>query len=120
MNAATGLGIAGLVIAIFGALTPFIGLYLGWFALLVVSVAALMGDRGLTIATVIISALAFIFLTPSLWVGEGLRAMASSSTAPMPPRLLLPITAVMLAAPVVCMLLGRKASGQEIRSAPPN
>lgn len=108
MNAGTGLGIAGLLIAIIGAFMPVIGLYVGWFALLVVSIAALMGERGLTIATIILSALAFLFLTPSLWIGEGVRVVAAGSTAPMPPRILMPVTLVMLAVPIVCMFIGKK------------
>jgi hypothetical protein len=120
MKASIGIGIVGLVMAFVGAFTPGIGLYIGWLALAIVSISALMGERGLTIATVIISVFTFLFLTPSLWFAEGLRAVAVSAGAPpaITGRILLPITVVMLAAPVLCIILnasGKAALGKSKR-----
>ena len=117
MKVGTGIGIAALIIAIMGGLMPVVGLYVGWVALALACVAALFGDKGLTIATVIVSALVFIFLTPSLWVAEGVRAMAIGSGAPaeMTKRIGLPISLIMLAAPVVCIFL--RSSGKLVLGA---
>lgn len=107
MKIGTGIGIAGLVLALIGAVTPFVGLYVGWVALLVVCIAALFGDKGLTIATVILSAIVFVFLTPSLWLAEGLRTIAVETGAPpkLTERVGLPVSLVMLASPIVCIFL---------------
>ena len=107
MKAGTGVGIAGLVVALVGAFMPVVGLYVGWVALLIVCIAALLGDRGLTIATVIVSVVVFIFLTPSLWIAEGMRAAAVETGAPeeMTQRIGLPISIIMLIAPIVCIFL---------------
>lgn len=117
MKAGTGVGIAGLVIAIVGAFLPIIGLYVGWIALLIVCIAALLGGRGLTIATVVVSVVAFIFLTPSLWIAEGMRAIAVETGAPaeVTQRIGLPISVVMVIAPIVCIFLnvsGKVALGK--------
>ena len=108
MNAGTGLGIAGLVVALVGAFTPIVGLYIGWVALLIVSVAALLGERGLTIATVVLSVFAFTFLTPSLWVGAGVRAAASSAGGPVPMAILLPVSSALIVAPIACIIFTRR------------
>lgn len=107
MKAGTGVGIAGLVVALVGAFMPIVGLYIGWVALLIVCIAALLGDRGLTIATVVVSVVAFIFLTPSLWIAEGMRAIAVETGAPddLTQRIGLPISVVMVIAPIVCIFL---------------
>ena len=107
MRAGTGVGIAALVLCIIGAVTPGVGLYVGWVALIVACFAALLGDKGLTIATVIVSALIFIFLTPSLWVAEGMRAIAMESGAPkeVTGRVGIPVSIALLIAPIVCMFL---------------
>jgi uncharacterized membrane protein YkgB len=120
MKASAGIGVVGLVMAFLGALTPVFGLYIGWLALAIVSVAALAGERSLTVATIVLSTFTFLFLTPSLWLAEGLRAAAVSAGAPatVTGRILLPITVVMLAAPIVCIILnasGKAALGKSKR-----
>lgn len=111
MKAETGLGIAGIVLAVIGALVPFVGLYIGWFALIIVAVAAYMGERGLTIATMVISALVFLFLTPSLWVsaaGGAIGATASSGAAVAGGFLVIG-TVICFLLPIAGMIFGKGA-----------
>ena len=103
-TAGKGLSTAGLVMAIIGAFIPLIGLYIGWAALGLATLGALAGNKGMTIAVVAVSAMVFLFLTPSLWLeafahSEGYRE--ASGRAPV-----LKIgTLIMLAAPLVAMFL---------------
>ncbi len=70
MKTASGIGIAALVVAIVSLLIPIYGLYTGLLALLLACVAAYMGDKGLVIATVILSFFGYFFLSPSLALAE--------------------------------------------------
>jgi hypothetical protein len=101
------LGIVAIVFAIIGALMPVVGLYVGWIALIIAAVAALCGEKGLVIGTVVTSALVFLLLTPSLWIAEGLRAIAVEQGLPpdMTARIGLPVSATLLAAPILCLFL---------------
>jgi hypothetical protein len=102
MTLGAGIGLAALIIAFIGMWMPLVGLFVGWLALIIVCVAALCGDKGFTIATVILSAVAFIFFTPSLWLEAGASADATSGHgAP----LLRIISIVLLAAPIGCIIL---------------
>lgn len=104
-----GLAIGALALSIFGAVAPVVGLYIGWIALLLACGAALFGDRGFTIATVIISLVAFAFLTPSLWITEGLaqigNAAARSQGAPTIMNPFVVVSLVLLVAPLLCIFL---------------
>ena len=65
---AKGLGIAAIIVALLGAFIPVFGFFIGLVALFFAAVAALAGDRVFSIATVAVSTIVFVFLTPSLWV----------------------------------------------------
>lgn len=114
MEAGKGIAIAALVIAIVGGVLPAIGLYVGWIALLLACVAALFGEKGLTIATMVVSAIMFIFLTPSLWISQGIVALGNAASqsqgGPTVFNPLLLISFILLLAPGVCMFLN--ASGR--------
>lgn len=117
MKASTGVGIAALSLAIIGAVLPIIGLWIGWVALLICLIAALMGERGLTIATVILSAVVFLFLTPSLWLTGTLQVVTPEGqySEPAMPQIALAVSIVLLIAPVVGMILfstGKLALGK--------
>lgn len=117
MKASTGVGIAGLSLAIIGAVLPIVGLWIGWVALIIVFVAALMGERGLTIATVILSAVVFLFLTPSLWLTGSLEVVTPEGqySEPAVPQIALAVSIVLLIAPIVGMILfstGKLALGK--------
>ena len=84
MKASTGVGIAALSLAIIGAILPIIGLWIGWVALIICFIAALMGEKGLTIATVILSAVVFLFLTPSLWITGTFQVVIPTARIIMP------------------------------------
>ena len=104
MKVGTGIGIAALVIAIIGAFVPGVGLFVGWFALVVASIGALCGDKGLAIATVLISAVAFVFLTPTLWL-EFAAHETGYGAATGRSRMFAIISMALLAAPIISMLL---------------
>lgn len=107
MNAKTGLALAGLIIGIIGAFTPVFGLYIGWVALLIVAVAGFMGERGLTITTLVISLFAFLFLTPSLWIEAGANMLVSSEMGEDAGiSFLRPITMILFLLPIVAMVAG--------------
>ena len=109
-----GLGIAALCFAIIGAFMPVVGLYVGWIALLLASAAALFGQRGLAVATAIISAVVFVFLTPSLWMTQGLTMLgnefARAEGRPTVVNPFLIVSLVALATPIVSVFLN--ASGR--------
>jgi hypothetical protein len=107
MNGKTGIALAGLIIAIIGAFTPVVGLYIGWLALLIVTVSGFMGERGLTIATLVISLFAFLFLTPSLWIEAGANMLVSGQTGEDAGiSFLRPITMIVFFAPIGAMIAG--------------
>jgi hypothetical protein len=105
-----GLGIAGLVIAIISIFIPVVGIFTGWAALVFVAIAAIAGETPLTIAVVAISAVNYLFFSPSLWIAtaganltEGLKA----------PNLLLWITGILVLAPVGALIA--RAAGKAAR-----
>ena len=117
MKASTAVGIAGLSLAIIGAILPIIGLWIGWVALIIVFIAALMGERGLTIATVILSAVVFLFLTPSLWMTGSLHVVTPEAQyhEPAVSQVTLVVSIVLLIAPILAMILfstGKLALGK--------
>lgn len=61
-----GLGIAALVLILISFPIPFVGTWIGYLALVVAAVAALFGDRALTVATAVIAAIKMYFLSPVL------------------------------------------------------
>ena len=77
MNLSTGLGIAAIIIAVIAFFVPLAGLFIGWVALLIACGAALYGDKGLSIATAVVCAINFFFLTPAMWVGGALLVIPS-------------------------------------------
>jgi len=100
MKTGTGIGIAALIIAVVGMFLPVIGLFVSWIALIIACFAALFGDRGLTIATVIVSVVGFIIFTPSLWATITVNGVATS-----PSNVLRLITLILVVAPIVCIIL---------------
>lgn len=101
MKICNGVGLAALVLAIVGMLTPVVGLPIGYVALVTACIAALGGDRGLTIATVIVSAIAFVFFTPSLWMATAGRMTAEGGGA----FGLVVLSVILLALPVIGIIL---------------
>jgi hypothetical protein len=59
-----GLGIAALVIAIISIFIPAAGIFIGWLALILVTIAALVGEVGLTVAVVAASFINYVFMSP--------------------------------------------------------
>jgi hypothetical protein len=100
MKTGTGIGIAALIIAVVGMFLPLVGLFVAWIALIIACFAALFGDRGLTIATVIVSIVGFIVFTPSLWAIVTVNGVERS-----PSSVLRVITLILVLAPIVCMIL---------------
>ena len=87
---AKGFGIAALIAAVLGAFVPLVGFWIGVFALLLATFAALAGDRVFSIATLCVSIVVFVFLTPSLLLTLGLLAIVAVVA------LCLPVLAIIL------------------------
>ena len=102
-----GLSLAGLITAIFGAFVPFVGLFIGWIALVFATFGALSGGKGLAIATVAVSTVVFLFMTPSLWVeaaGQAAGFHRDTGTSPI----FRITTLFLLAAPIVGCVIGKR------------
>ena len=101
MSIGAGFGLAAILAAIIGAFVPVIGLFIGWTALLLATVGALCGDKGFAIATTLISAVVFFFLTPSLWLDYAVGDQNVTGNG----GLVLWVSMMLLAAPVAAILL---------------
>ena len=115
--AAKGVGIAALVIAIVSIFTPIVTLYVIWVALLIAGIADLMGDRAFTIATIAISAVNLIFLSPVT-----LAVLIGTSEGHGGDGGLIAITTVFFAVPVGAIILsasGKAALASNRRSGDP-
>ncbi|MEM9378126.1 MAG: hypothetical protein AAGA72_18060 [Pseudomonadota bacterium] len=100
-----GFGIAALVLGIIGFFLPLVGLFVSWFALVCATVSTFYGGRGMAIATVIISAVAFL-LTPTLWA-ESLNVATANPLAPSSTPTLKYICYALLTAPIVGIVISR-------------
>jgi hypothetical protein len=104
-----GLGIAALVIAIISIFIPIVGVFTGWLALILAAVGALAGDVVFTVAVVAISAVSYIFLSPTMWLAT---AGANANPGPGSPSALLIVTFILLAAPIAALIL--RATGRVV------
>ncbi len=102
MGIGAGLGLAALIIAGIGMWIPFVGLFIGWLALAIACFAALCGDKGLTVATVVFSAVVFLIFTPTLWLEAGASADETSGYGS---PIFIIISIAMLIAPIVSIVL---------------
>lgn len=62
-----GLGIGAMVVAILAIFVPVVTIYVVWGALVLATLAALMGDKTFAIVTILISAMNLVFLSPMTW-----------------------------------------------------
>lgn len=106
MSTSKGLGIAAIILAVLGAVMPGIGLFVGWLALILATFAAAGDGRGLAIATIVVSAMAFLFLTPSLWIEAAAFGTGYGEATGSSPILRI-VSLVLLVAPVAAMFLGK-------------
>jgi hypothetical protein len=75
-----GLGLGAMVLAILAILVPVVTIYVVWLALILATIAVLMGDRVYFIVTVLISIVNLVFLSPmtlALLKGENLNGESS-------------------------------------------
>jgi len=68
MKASSGLSLVGLILSFIGIFIPFLGLFIAWIGLGFATIGAYMGDKGLAIATSLLCAVVFMFLSPTLWL----------------------------------------------------
>ena len=109
MNTGNGLSVAALIMAVIGGFVPGIGLYIGWAALVLATFGAIGGAKGLTVAVVAVSAMIFLFLTPSLWAEAAMHQAGFGEATGAPPFLRIG-TLVALALPFVGMMLAPSLS----------
>ncbi|NSY37540.1 hypothetical protein [Leisingera sp. ANG59] len=112
MNNENGLSIAAIVLAVLGAITPGVGLYVGWAALALATLAALGGAKGLPIAVVAISAIVFLVLTPSLWVEAAAHKAGFGEATGAPPILRIG-SIIALIAPIVGLIVAPSEKRRE-------
>ena len=67
MKLSSRLGIIALILTAISFLIPFFGFLMTWLALVIAAVAALKGDKGLTIATIVLSSVKLV-ISPTLWM----------------------------------------------------
>ena len=77
MKLSAGIGLAALIVTIIALFIPIVGLFITWLALIIAAIAAFMGDKGLTIATIVLSAVKFV-ITPTMWAA-GMVAILPSA-----------------------------------------
>ena len=77
MKLSSGLGLAALIVTVIAFFIPFVSLFITWLALVIAAVAAVVGDKGLTIAAIVLSAVKFM-ITPTMWAA-GLAAILPSA-----------------------------------------
>lgn len=97
---AKGFGIAALVLAILAIFIPVGGVLISAIAVLFAAIAGFSGDRGFSIATALIAGVNTYFLSPSLWLMQ-MGGPEQSRTA-----LVLTITILFVAVPIVCAVVG--------------
>lgn len=61
-------GIVAIIFSVLGFI-PFVGMFFAWIALVLATVAALLGEKGLSTATSVICAINLLILTPAMWAG---------------------------------------------------
>ena len=106
MCTSKGLGIAALIIAVLGAIMPGVGLFVGWLALILATFAAAGDGRGLAIATIAVSTVAFLFLTPSLWIEAAAFGTGYGEATGSSPILRI-VSLMLLVAPIGAMFVGK-------------
>ena len=61
-----GFGIAGLIVLLMSFPIPIVGTFIGYFALILVTVAALCGHKTLVVTTTVLAAIKMYMLSPAL------------------------------------------------------
>lgn len=74
-----GLGIAALVLGILSIFVPIVSLYVVWLALVLAIGSALGGDKTFAVATVVITLVNVLFLSPATWLALAGEKMSGGS-----------------------------------------
>lgn len=109
---AKGFGIAGLVLGILAIFVPVVSLFIIWLALVLVTLSAMFGDRIFSVATLTISIVNVLFLSPITiiaLVGEQIGTERTGGSS-----VLLVGSLIVFAGPIIGLILnatGRVAFG---------
>lgn len=98
---AKGLGIAALVLSILAIFVPVITIFVVWLAMILAAVGGFFGERAFAIASVLVSLVNLILLSPMTWAafaGENAGGGAFFQT----------VTVILFIAPIVAMIVGAK------------
>lgn len=117
MKVGTGLSLSGLVIGVVSIFLPIVGIFTGVLGLLLAALGTLFGERGLAIATVAVSIVSFVFLTPTLWMEALAHSFGYGQQTGTAPILRILVIAG-LAAPIVGILLN--ATGKVVLGGRPS
>ncbi len=104
MKTGFGLSLSGLVISVISIFIPIVGIFTGIIGLLLAALGTLFGERGLAIATIAVSVVSFVFLTPTLWMEALAHSMGYGQQTGTGPVLRILVIAA-LAAPIVGIVL---------------
>jgi len=93
-----GLGIGAMIVAILAIFVPVVGIYVVWGALVLATVAALMGDRVYPVVTVIITIVNVVFLSPLILAAFSGEEKSGES-------FFFYVTIVLIIAPIATMII---------------
>ena len=97
-----GFGIAALIIMLISVPVPVLGTWIGYLALVIAGIAALIGNKSFVIATTVVGVIKMYFLSPSLMAVMYLPF--ADQAAPASAYLFFILTTFFAALPVVCLL----------------
>lgn len=97
-----GFGIAALVFSILAVFVPVVTVYVVLLAMILAAVAGFFGDRTFTIASVAISVVNIVFLSPVTWAALAGESLQGGSVLKW-------VIIIMLVAPIIAMVVGHAA-----------
>lgn len=105
-----GLGVGAIIVAILAIFVPVVTIYVVWGALVLATMAALMGDKVSPIATVMISIVNVLFMSP-------MTLMALKGENESGGSMYMILTIVLAIAPIVGMVVyTNKAQGDSLEA----
>lgn len=106
-----GFGIGALVLGILSIFVPIVSLYVVWLALALATVAGLLSDKVFSLATIVITLVNVLFLSPATWMALKGEQMSGGSG-------LMATTIVLFIAAIGALVYGAMKSKASTQAAP--